>query len=225
MFSHKQPTPRAAIIFDFDGTLVDDESIVVNTFNDFAADYGISAVSKVSEIREKVYYRPISALRLLCVRNELKTRILDAIEAQIDYFVIDIEMANLLNELHEKKISMGILTTNRTTTVKKFLLANKIDEEIFMFIESNDNKRKRLKELLIEYNIDGHSSYYVLDQTTDIDVAKNLTGTIAVSWGYDDKFTLAKKSPTHVIDRPDEIRGILSANKKIEFNKSCCGIF
>lgn len=224
MFRPCEPDKKAVLILDFDGTVADDEYIVVDTFNEFAEDYGINPVSKVSEIKKKVYCHPLTCFRLFTVRDELQTEILDALAAKIDRVVIDVELANLLKELHEKKVPLGILTTNRDSTVRKFLISNSINPDMFMFIESAVDKRKRLKQLLEIYNIDGTSSYYMGDQTTDIQAARNLTGTIAVTWGYDSKSDLKKMDPTESADNIQEVRKILQANKKIKFD-NCCNFF
>lgn len=220
MFSYSNET-KPAVILDFDGTLANDELIVVDIFNEYADSYGIKPVKRVYEIKNKVYWHPISCLRLLCVRNQLKNSILNAIAKNIDLLIIDIEMSKLIKELYEKKIMLGILTTNRESTVRKFLVNNNINENIFTFIESHEDKRKRLKELVKIHKIDRSCAYYIGDQTTDIDAAKNVIGTIAVTWGYDEKHILAGKNPTHMAETPNEIKKILKENKKLNFGKYC----
>lgn len=105
------------------------------------------------------------------------------------------------------KHKLGILTSNKVEIVQSFLDKHKLN--FFDFVYSEEDvfgKDKRLKEILSKYNLKRGETYYIGDETRDMEAAKKQKlRTIAVSWGFESKGLLKKSNPDYIISKPEEL--------------------
>ena len=202
---------RKKLIFDFDGTIADTLDLLVDIYNKIHHHYGCLPV----DIRDKEDLKKLKAQKILKkykisflkipfllfrVRRELKKRI-----SEVKIFE-DIELA--LKELKNKGFDLSILTSNSKENVEIFLRNNDL-LDIFKFIYSSSNvfsKNKSIKKFLKKYSINKEDCIYVGDETRDIEAMKKIDlPIIAVSWGFNSKYALAKLDPYKVIENPKEL--------------------
>ena len=120
-------------------------------------------------------------------------------------------MDNLLKKL-STKYKLGILSSNSKENIKLFLKNNKVDK-YFEFIYSDSSmfgKDVVIKKMFGELNISKEEFVYVGDEHRDVLACQKLgVFVIAVTWGYNSKKFLRKAKPDFIVDKPQEIEGIM----------------
>lgn len=198
------------IIFDFDGTLADSFSIIVETFNELAKEYDlhqvqpeeIPALRKISSRQLlKKFGFPTWRLPFLLRRGKqmLRNKIMSV------HLFSGIEKT--VKELKKEGYALGILSSNSRANVKKIIESSNINLFEFVNISSNlFGKNRMLNRIIKKYGHDKKDVYYVGDETRDIEAAKKCgIKMIAVSWGFNDKEILKKYKPDYLISKPEEI--------------------
>ena len=199
------------IIFDFDGTIADSYSAIVEIANLLSGEFG---------------YKPVNREELLQLKNLSSREIIK--QSEISIFQIPFllrrvqvelgqEIANVapisgigecLFELKNKGYQLGIITSNIKENVIAFL-ENKNWESLFDFVYSGTTifgKHKVIKEFLKQNNFKSNEVIYVGDETRDIKAAKkSKVKVIAVSWGFNSASILAKYEPDFLIEQPQKI--------------------
>ena len=182
-----------AIIFDFDGTLVDSQSLIYECFEEITR---IIAPSRI-ETAKNIIIGPQ-------LRESVKVILGDKLLEKVDIFIekfIDLHdknvvkkcypfpMANeVLDVLFQKKISMAIATNKRTFPTIS-LIEHFGWSKYFTFIECSDSKEKnRNKIAMINEIVQEPSfkySYYIGDTLADgLSAQANNLPFIRANYGY-----------------------------------------
>ena len=114
----------------------------------------------------------------------------------------------VLEKLCNANFSLGILTSNSVKNVSMWLDFHKMHHFFeFIHIESNYfSKKYLLKKTIKKYKIDKSQTYYICDETRDIDAAnKNDVKSVAVTWGYNSETTLLQFQPSFVAKNPEDL--------------------
>lgn len=205
---------KKLIIFDFDGTIADSFSVVLEIINQLGVEEGVGQFSpeqikKARDLpmREVIFQLKISRWRLPFLVRKIQTRFAQKIgEVQPIEGIVP-----ALQALFEKGCTLGILSSTREEILERFMRNNKID--VFTFLHSEKNlfgKAKILKKILKEYRILPSEAVYVGDESRDIDAAKEAgLESVSVSWGFNSKKMLAEHQPDYLFDRPEELLEIL----------------
>lgn len=194
------------LIFDFDGTLCDSVKPIVSVINKIFSEIGYKKTN-IKEVQMKglkglIKSRKISPLKVHKLISDYRKRSEEVYEIALPFNGIK-DVLKILSRKH----NLGILTTNQIKIVEKFL--DKHDLNCFNFIYSEINvfgKHKGLKKIISERDLNTTETYYVGDETRDVEAAKKTkVKTIAVSWGAESKELLMKSSPDIVISEPTEL--------------------
>ncbi|OGM28059.1 hypothetical protein A2962_05585 [Candidatus Woesebacteria bacterium RIFCSPLOWO2_01_FULL_39_61] len=106
-----------------------------------------------------------------------------------------------------RRYNLGILTTNQTRIVEKFV--NKHKFNFFSFVHSEKvvfGTDKCLRKVIAQHGLNSEETYYIGDETRDIEAAKRQrVKTIAVTWGAESKNLLRKANPDIIISEPKEL--------------------
>jgi len=203
-----------ALIFDFDGTLVDSMQLYARSFNKIGTDFGLPQINssnlqemKQSSIQDLMKKYGIGLLKLAklitAVNKDIKQEI-----ATVEFFP---KMKPLLVKL-AKKYQLGILTSNNVENVNDFLKKQQF-ENIFDFVYASKNlfgKDKVLSNLLKKYHLNKEEVLYFGDEVRDIEACQKMPIKIAaVTWGFNEKSLLASKKPSYLFSSPDEIADLL----------------
>ncbi|STX55627.1 HAD-superfamily hydrolase [Legionella beliardensis] len=202
------------VIFDFDGTLADSFFASVQKFLPLAEKFNLRKLNQheIEQLRElpskeiikylKIpFYKIPSVLRHAreCLRNEIPS---------LSTFM---NMPEVLEELHQD-CSLGIVTSNSSENVALWLEHHKI-AHLFDFIYAESGyfgKKNILKKLIKSHRMEPLQTFYVGDETRDIDAARKCNiNSIAVSWGFNSEATLIRSRPDYITRTPEDILTII----------------
>jgi HAD superfamily hydrolase (TIGR01549 family) len=190
------------IIFDFDGTIVDSTKLLCESLNLVAKNHGYKEIDmkafKEKPIRELKDEMKISFLKLPFILREFKRNYKKKM-MEVKLFKNIIPILKRLS----KNNSIGILTTNDEDVVNKLLGKN---IELFDFVYCGSGvfgKSSILKKIIKKHNLDLDDTFYVGDETRDIEAAKKVNiKSVAVTWGLNSKKLLKNNKPDIILDTP-----------------------
>lgn len=199
------------LIFDFDGTLVDSFHAVMGMFDRLADEFNFRKISS-DEIdglrdltsRELVKYLQIPIYKIPSVLRSARKYM----HSEMQTLLPVKNLPEMLQELHDMKIPMGILTSNSSENVIAWLERHKMQHLFnFIHIESSYFGKKRiLKKILKAYKINKSQAFYIGDETRDIEAAKECdVYSVAVTWGFNSEKILSQHKPHYVVRKPEDI--------------------
>lgn len=206
-----------AVIFDFDGTIVDSLHAVIKVFEDVTNRAHKFTAQEIEELQHK---DPLQiALELNVPKWKIPWLLIKGRRMFRDHMrSVNVHegMASVIQELHGKGIPLFVLSSNSRSNVKKYLKWHNLDG-YFINVYGNAGilgKARKLHQLFKREKIQPQGSWYVGDETRDI-VSSQAVGLkiIAVSWGYNSRTALEDKGPNELVDEPQDILKILSKQK------------
>jgi phosphoglycolate phosphatase len=199
------------LIFDFDGTLVNSFCNVIDKFNLLADEFNF----------RKIHSHEIEEMRNLSSRELIKFlriplyKLPTVIKKARKFIHADIQMLNsfenlphVLHKLRQAGIHLGILTSNSKENVVNWLQHHKLfDLFAFIHVESNFFGKKRvLKKIMKTYQLAAAETFYVGDETRDIDAAKQSgMRSVAVTWGFNSEQVLLNYEPDFIARQPEDL--------------------
>lgn len=206
----------STFIFDFDGTLADSFLLNIELYNQLAAKYGYSAVS--NDRIEEVRHHPLS--KLFTQYNIPKYKLPFLLKAgqklfsqQIPQLPIIAGLPNILSQLHQQHVTLGILTSNSKPNVEAFLTKNQI-QHLFQFVNAELDlfgKAHKLTKLIKKYHLDPTHTVYIGDETRDIEAAHQVhLKAGAVTWGFNSRTALTKVHPDFWIHQPSDLLEVVN---------------
>jgi len=206
------------IIFDFDGTLADSLSVIINVVKQLAMGFKQEHLLKVpfKELRSKTikqlikeFQIPFYRLPFLINRGR---RLMTNEIAEVKLFT---DISLLIKQLKKKHFKLGILSSNSKKNIIKVLKKNNLDKE-FEFIHSEMNifgKDKALMNIFKKHNLRKEEVLYVGDEVRDIEACKKIdVKIVAVTWGFNTKETLKIYQPDYLIDRPKDLLNLVKSS-------------
>jgi phosphoglycolate phosphatase len=198
---------RGAIVFDFDGTLVDSFPVALEIFYDLTHTdaleqtdmmrlRGMTMLQVAKELRIPAYAIPFLLIR---GRRMMRRRMHDV------RLIADMKAAiEALHKTHKLFILSSNSPHNIWLTLTKYELA-----DYFSGIHGNVpllGKARALRRLLKHYRLDSKQTWYVGDEARDLDAAqKNDMRAVAVSWGYNNIHVLREHKPTALVFTTEEL--------------------
>lgn len=197
------------LIFDFDGTLVDSFSAIIEKFNLLASDFNFRKVS-IEEIetlrnlnsKELIKYLKIPIYKMPRVLHRARKYFQEEMHKLFPF-------AGIPQTLHELSIAgftLGIVTSNSRENVTSWLTQHDMRKYFkFIHVESNYFGKKRiLKKVMRTNKIE--KAFYIGDETRDIEAAKQCNIlSIAVTWGFNSEKILTQCHPNYIARVPDDI--------------------
>lgn len=205
-----------AVIFDFDGTLVDSSKALNQVYHHLAEKYGLQKISPetIEEIRslpvrEKLRLGGIPIYKLPRLAREARQEYASHIEQLQLYDGI----SDALEKLQEMGIKLYILSSNSTSNIRRFLASHSLD--CFKGVYSSPNILKKdagIRKLLQNSAYSSEQVVYIGDEIRDVLACRKVpVDMAAVSWGHDTAELLASGQPTFLINKPADIVDILFA--------------
>jgi phosphoglycolate phosphatase len=161
------------LIFDFDGTLIDSFHAVIEKFNLLADKFNFHYITEdeidnlknltskelIKYLKIPIYKIPRVILKAReLMRKEMKT--LPPFE----------NLRDILKNLYDLNINLGILTSNSSENVTAWLQQNNL-QDFFSFIYAESSyfgKHRILRKILKFYKMDTSQTFYIGDETRDI---------------------------------------------------------
>jgi len=202
------------LIFDFDGTIADTFATIVTICNQLADEYNFhkitmseAQVMKNNTLKETIQQLNIPLLKIPIIITKAKTALFKDIT---NIRLID-GLKDVLIQLDQLGVQMGILTSNSTQNVEGFLKNHGLD--VFDFVNSTSkiwSKDVNIKKVITAHNFNLDEVIYVGDETRDADAARRVGIKIAsVTWGYNSPKVLSAQNPDYLITKPEQLLDIV----------------
>lgn len=203
------------LLFDFDGTLVDSFDCVMRKAMLLAEAYHFKFFSQdeIQLLRDFSSKELIKTLKIPIYRlPQLIHHMRKHLRHEMPNLAPTPDIYPVIQQLKDAGFSMGILTSNSIENVSIWLESHQMNH-FFSFIHNESNffsKRYLIKKTLKTYHIDKSRTFYIGDETRDIEAAqKNHIQSIAVTWGYNSEKALSKYEPTFIARHPEELLSII----------------
>jgi phosphoglycolate phosphatase-like HAD superfamily hydrolase len=205
-----------AVIFDFDGTIVDSLAGVIKVYEQIGRRRTPMTLEQRKTLQNKDLLQIAVAMKIP--------------KWQIGYLAIwgrrmfhhhmrSVQvhpgMSELIQELNALQIPLYVVSANRAANVEKYLEWHGLDQYFTRVYggASFFNKSRTMKKLLKHEKADAAHTWCIGDEKVDIRSARAAgLKIIAVSWGYNSREDLAANTPDALVDSPAEIRKILDDN-------------
>jgi HAD superfamily hydrolase (TIGR01549 family) len=200
---------QQGLIFDFDGTIADSLPVIVKVYHELMPDR--------PELTTKDFHR-LRSLPARQVAKELGISwwkapfLLTKGRSRMYKYMPEVKVfagiPEVLRQLTERGYKLQIVSSNSSKNVAKFLETHGLSD-YFVGIHGKAgafSKVKALKKILKSANLVAGETYYVGDEVKD-SVAAHAVGmpNVAVTWGFNDKGSLAATQPTHLVDTPKDL--------------------
>ena len=205
------------VIFDLDGTIADSFGIGLEVANSLATKYSYDPIIDSPTIRDLSFkeflisHLKLGKIRLILWAREVK-RLLSQRSDDVKVFT---DIKEMLEDLKQNNVKLGILTSNNKKNTTKILKNNEI-MDLFDFIYTNSSvfgKWRTLKKLLKREQIDKKNAIYIGDEIRDIDSCKKLdVKIIAVTWGANSAKILKETGANYYATTPKDIVKIVKNN-------------
>lgn len=198
------------VVFDFDGTLVESRNLAIQIFNEFSEKYGYKKIEKheIDRYSKMTTMERIRALQMPLHRVPIM--LYDA-KKRYKQLVLELKLVYGMNEvigqLKDRGIIMGILSSNSEENIRYFLETNNIHSIDFVYSASNlFGKDKAIRKMLKNVGIKKTELLYIGDEIRDIEACRKVNiQSMAVTWGFDDKELITKRNPDRIVSQPFDI--------------------
>lgn len=207
------------LIFDFDGTLVDSFRTVIEKFNLLADKFSFRKVDDLEidglrdlTSKELIKFLQIPLYKIPSVIFEARRQMRGEMQILSSF----IDLPEVLQQLHDNEFSLGVLTSNSSENVTEWLQRNNM-AHLFDFIHVESNffgKKQVLRKILKFYKMDKSQTFYIGDETRDIEAAKKCgVCSVAVTWGFNSEKTILHEQPDYIARHPGDILAIFKSDK------------
>ena len=206
-----------AVIFDFDGTIVDSLPGLIKMYEGVHRGPRVTR-ERVEQLRSKSMFviaremgLPIWKIMYLAVwgrrlfRRHLRSiRVFEGVE-------------ELITDLYHARVKLYVVSTNRTANVRKYLQLHDLDSYFDGIYGGASflSKAKAMRRVVKREELDAAKTWCVGDDKIDIVSARSAgLRIVSVSWGYAGHDGLALLKPDKLADRVDDLRKILMPKAK-----------
>ncbi len=208
------------IIFDFDGTLADSLTVMLDIYNNqiapqwnlrpvMAEDWHILRQSSFTKGMRTIGVKPHQLAKIL---NEGR-RLVKSRSSDIKLFP---GAAKLIKQLAGDGHDLYVLSTNDQAVINDVFKAAGIDDCITVLKSPRlFGKAGALRRLVRQLGVQPGDVWMVGDELRDMSAAKRVgLKSLAVTWGFQPEITLAAYQPTAIAHKLSDIPGIIQNNER-----------
>ena len=207
-------------IFDFDGTIVNGETALVETLNALALEFGYNPIT-LDQIPE---LKMMGAKNFILKRLKIPIWRIPKLEKrgreEYNKRVAEMELFAGIKEvivgLKQKSYKVGIISSNSALAILQLLETHGINVDFVYSGSSLFGKARVIKRMLKEKNINPTEVIYIGDEVRDVEACRKIgIDIIAVGWGFNAPEAL-QKAGAEVVNEPSEL-----LNKLISSDRRC----
>lgn len=204
---------RKCVVFDFDGTLVDVEEVMLRVYRELSRKRGWPELGK-KDIAKLRLGGAKAAMDMLKIKFWQLPRVLksgrEEYKKHSDEIIAFPHIEEVINILR-KSCDIYVLSSNNEKTVEKILKANNFDEGITVLKGSTlFGKDKPLKKLIRSHGYDPKNSWMIGDESRDVEAGQKAgLKTIGVAWGLQGEKGLKPTQPDFIAKTPKDILKII----------------
>lgn len=202
--------------FDYDGVLVDSFDALLSAFRQTAVDTGLGRPPTRNDFETIEDLNAEGVAALLGVPedriSDCTRRIHDVLAAGGYEPALFPGIPGLLRTLSEKH-TLVIVTSNYGHLVKHGLARNGVNACVSLVLDAGQpgSKNDNIRHALERFGVPPREAFMIGDTRGDIRHGRAAgVRTIAVTWGYQSRATLAKEAPDHFVDSPGELLRLLT---------------
>ena len=209
-----QPS-QIVLIFDFDGTIADTFHYILQLSEALAEEFHFQKIrhDEVDRLKDFSLLEIIHHLKVPLFKIPL---ILNRARQELHKDILRIApIQNLkkpLSQLKAAGIKMGILSSNSTQNIQKFLEIHHLN--FFDFIYSSSKvwgKNHTLNHIVKRHGLSSQQVFYIGDETRDVEAAQKAgLGSAAVTWGYNSAKALEAHKPDYLLHHPEDFTRIFT---------------
>ena len=206
-----------AVIFDFDGTIVDSLAAVIRVLEEFTSAKKPMTEPEVEKLENLSMWQISRRMQLKWWKVPLVlARGRSVFRSHLRSVRVHPGMAELLQELHGQ-VALFVLSTNKASNIEKYLTWHGLDQ-YFVRLYGKANvlsKTRKMKQLLATEGLRAEDVWCVGDEVIDIKSAHKAGMSVAsVAWGYSSREGLAVYEPEVLVDSVADLRGVLLGQLK-----------
>ncbi len=209
----------ATLIFDFDGTLTDFRDhwgLIQQIINTVLARHGIASIppEEFKHMRDHSLWHIVRQAGIPFYKLPVVLRqVQQDLREQLPLPHLYPGIQDVLKQLHNSGVQIGIVTSNVQTVVDRFLAQNDLtDNMAFSHASSNVfGKHRELRKILRQYSLNPQDVWYIGDEIRDIKAARKAGIKIAsVVWGLNTQQALARYQPDRILHKPEELLTLIA---------------
>lgn len=201
-----------AVIFDFDGTIVDSLAAVIRVLEQIKGVKKPMSEAEVEKLENLSMWQVARAMKVpLWKVPAIVVRGRHLFHGHMENVRVHPGMTELIAMLHDK-MPLFVLSTNRSKNIEKYLTMHGLDRYFTrIYGEANPlSKVRKMRELLSREGLDARDTLCVGDEIIDIKSAHKIGMPVAaVTWGFSSHEGLAAHKPESLSDTVASLRAAL----------------
>lgn len=201
---------NATVIFDFDGTIANSLDLLFKLYNEHATHFGYLPleISEFSELRKLGYKK---SMKKKGIKVRMLPKMIVTIGREMRARMEEVKpypgVKEVIDELHSKGFSVGVLTSNQAPLVNEFLRTHGFAELDFVVSEKTlFGKDKALRKIINRLELDVDQVLYVGDEPRDVTACRKVgVPIVGVSWGLAGKEGFEAEPPDVLVETSDEL--------------------
>jgi phosphoglycolate phosphatase-like HAD superfamily hydrolase len=207
---------KPLVIFDFDGAIANSLEHILFIAKAYADNHKlkVSLTSYKDLIDARANLSGAEMFKMVFAKksNVVKATA-DRLAEKIRETPVYAGLKDAVGKLRELGIIIGIITTNRATTVTEFLAHNALSE-YFDFVKSSEGETKTqlLVATIKEHKSEKDHTFYVSGRTDYMleSAVRKVAKSVGAAWGFDSMENFAKAKADHVCQTPEELINVLN---------------